>query len=137
MYGGGEIGRTPGGGRIQVLKETKKEWKKLVTIPLPKAVKFKDYSSLCLREDYLTIISQEDSKLWIGKLHPRKWAIQDNGVTYTFPRKKSGALKYCNVEGACWIGKKHILVVSDKAKKAQPPTCKNKEQSIHIFEIPD
>lgn len=134
---GKKKGRVPGGGRIKVLEKAGKNWVKVQTIILPKSLKFVDYASLTLNGNRMAVVSQENSALWVGNLEGISWAVSDDGETYQFPRNsESKKTKYCNVEGACWIGKNKLVVVSDKAKRKQPKRCKSKEQSIHIFEIP-
>ena len=133
---GGKQGKKPGGGRIQVLQKAKNGWKKTHTIKLPKTLRFKDYASLSLRGNRLAIVSQQNSELWIGKLKSKSWKISGRGRTYQFPRTPKGLRPYGNVEGACWIGKQRLVVVSDKKKKDQDSLCEKKDQSIHIIELP-
>jgi len=44
---------------------------------------------------------------------------------------------YCNMEGVAWLGNGQLVVVSDKVKPDQPGRCSRKDQSIHIFKLPD
>ena len=133
---GGKKGKKPGGGRIKVLQKDGKTWVKAHTIKLPQTLLFEDYASLTLQGNRLAIVSQKSSALWIGQLQSNNWTISGNGDTYQFPRTPKGLKPYGNVEGACWIGKNRLVVVSDKAKKQQDSICKTKDQSIHIVEIP-
>ena len=132
---GGKQGKIPGGGRIKVLQKDKNKWKKAHTIKLPKTLQFEDYASLTLRGNRLAIVSQQNSELWIGKLKSNTWKLSGQGRTYQFPRTPKGLKPYGNVEGACWIGKHRLVVVSDKKKKDQNSIGKTKDQSIHIIEI--
>ena len=133
---GGDKGKKGGGGRIRVLKKSGNHWVKVNTIKLPKSLKFKDYASLTLQGNRMAIVSQQNSELWIGQLKANTWAISGQGRTYQFPLNTYGQKQYCNVEGACWIGKNKLVVVSDKVKNKQGESCKEKDQAIHIIAIP-
>jgi hypothetical protein len=53
-------------------------------------------------------------------------------------RDEAGRTIYCNIEGVAWIAPRQIVVVSDKCKPGeQSKFCEAKDQSIHIFDIPD
>lgn len=167
---GGDEGRVRGGGTIHALKKNGDKWEINATIRLPKKVKFIDYSDLDIyRGNRIAVVSQESSKLWIGRLTDAERndilkgndiTISDQGKTYNFPKAKydSGKPKYllpgstkaesidcakkmtayCNVEGISWIDANRIAVVSDRRKKkGQEPICAGKDQSIHVFDIPD
>ncbi len=41
----------------------------------------------------------------------------------------------CNVEGVAWVGPTRIVVVSDARKSDQHCRCKDKAQSILVFEL--
>ena len=134
---GGKKGRKPGGGRIKVLQKKENSWKKIQTIKLPKSVQFEDYSAISLEHNRLAVISQASAKLWIGTFQDNEWDFVDEGVIYVFPTNKKKKIIYCNVEGICWLNPNQIVVVSDKCKTStQPKRCQQKEQSIHIFNIP-
>lgn len=133
---GGRKGRKVGNGRIQVLQKLEKTWKKIKTIKLPKSVKFEDYSAISLENNRLAVISQTSAKLWIGTFQNESWEFIDKGVVYTFPTNKKGKIIYGNVEGICWLNHNQIVVVSDKCKTSkQPKRCKNKDQSVHVFQL--
>jgi hypothetical protein len=119
-----------------VLQKDGNTWVKAHTIKLPQTLLFEDYASLTLQGNRMAIVSQKNSALWIGQLHSNSWTISGHGDTYQFPRTPKGLKPYGNVEGACWIGKNKLVVVSDKAKKQQDSICKTKGRSIHIVEIP-
>lgn len=53
------------------------------------------------------------------------------GAPYRFPRG------YCNVEGIAWLGRDRLLAVSDRRKRSQRRRCAKKDQSIHLFRLPD
>ena len=131
----GAEGRKPGGGRIQVFRHGQKHWDRVAKIRLPRTLLFEDYSSIAADGDRLAVVSQVNSALWIGRLAATSWDIVDEGITYTFPRNADGQVIYCNIEGVSWTDSNRIVVVSDKAKSKQE-LGREKDQSIHIFEIP-
>ena len=48
-----------------------------------------------------------------------------------------GAIRYGNIEGVAWITRTGVVTVSDRRKKKhQPKGLSDKDQSIHIFDIP-
>jgi hypothetical protein len=127
------VGKIPGGGRIQILERFPGRWDHLGTLNIPPAVDFEDYSGIDIQDDRVAIVSQQSSALWIGKLQKSGWGFVDNGVIYLFPRRQ-GKILYRNIEGVCWISDNKIVVVSDKNKKNRHD---GKDQSIHIFKIPN
>jgi hypothetical protein len=132
----GAEGRKPGGGRIQVFCRGQKHWDRVGKIQLPRTLLFEDYSSIAADGDRLAVVSQVNSALWVGVLAPSSWDIVDDGITYAFPRNVHGQVIYCTIEGVSWITSNRIVVVSDKAKLKQSKRGRDKDQSIHIFEIP-
>ena len=133
----GREGREPGGGRIQVFREQDSHWTHHATITLPEQVRFEDYAGLALHGDRIAVVSQQSSALWIGCLDSASWTIKGAGESYAFPRSRKGKIQYGNVEGVCWLGEQRVAVVSDKRKSDDPKRYKDKDQSIHIFDIPD
>ena len=133
---GGIRGRTPGGGRIHVLKRSGQVWQSVALIALPSSLDFKDYSAVALRGDRLAIVSQKSARMWIGKLRVKDWTIRDDGHTYDFPRNEKGKRVYCTVEGVDWLSDNSFVMVSDKCKKGYPDRCARTDQSIHIFRLP-
>jgi hypothetical protein len=137
----GNAGKKPGKGRIQVFRWAREHWEHVGTIKLPEAVRFKDYTALDIRNGTLSVISQASSGLWIGHLReePAGWddLFGDEGQMFLFPRDEKGRRMYCNLEGVTWLGHDRVVVVSDKAKSDQPGRCARKDQSIHIFRVPD
>jgi hypothetical protein len=136
----GKQGRTPGGGRIQVFRRGEQHWQQVATLRLPTSLLFVDYSSLSVRGDEITVVSQRSSALWVGRLEPDRWEIADDGVTYTFPRGEAGKIVYRTVEGVSWLGPRRVVTVSDKDddKHGGGPGCgpTGKEQMVHIFDLP-
>lgn len=137
---GGKAGQEPGKGRIQVFRWQSQEWVHSGAINLPQSVRFKDYASLDLRQDCITVISQASSALWIGQARQDAdrldRLIAGDGQTFLFPRDDSDRILYCNLEGVTWLGDDRLAVVSDKGKPDQPGRCARKEQSIHICRLP-
>jgi hypothetical protein len=134
---GGKKGRKPGGGRIQILNKGADRWDHRGTLKLPKTVRFRDYASLDLDGNRIAVVSQISSALWIGELKEKDWDFVDDGALYRFPRDEEGKIVYGNIEGVSWISSRRIVVVSDKRKPGeQAKRCAQKDQSIHIFDIP-
>ncbi len=137
----GSVGEQPGKGRIQVFKWVLEKWKHVGTIRLPQAVLFKDYASLDIRGNAVTVISQASSALWIGRVRAQPTSLadmfEDDGQLVLFPRDEKGRILYCNLEGVTWLGNDRLVVVSDKGKPDQPGRCARKDQSVHIFKLPD
>src|SRR5258705_267583 len=73
----GRAGRKPGGGRLHVLQCSRKLWKPVARIKLPRTAAFEDYSAVSLRGRRLAVLSQQSSRLWIGTLRFGDWAIAD------------------------------------------------------------
>jgi hypothetical protein len=134
---GGDVGRTPGEGRIQIFRKGRHHWHRVGTIELPKTLWFIDYSGISVVGDRMAVVSQVSSALWIGRLLPSSWEIADEGTIYTFPRDEEGEIVYCTIEGVSWIANDQVVVVSDKAKPTQGKRCRARDQSIHIFRIPE
>lgn len=145
VYRGGEdyiLGLVEGTGVIPVLHKTSSQWEKVAEITLPSSVTFNDYSDICVYGNMVAITSQEDSQLWIGTLSSTSWAIT-GGTAYEFPKGSSAGVVgagsnvlYGNIEGVSFISSTQIVVVSDKAKSSQPSYQSYKDQSVHIFNLP-
>jgi hypothetical protein len=132
----GRKGRKPGNGRVQLFEKKKKLWSHIGTIKLPECVEFIDYSGMSLDNGRVTVVSQENSMLWIGTFEKSTWTWRDEGQLYEFPRTPDGEILYGNVEGVSWITPSRIVVVSDRRKSDQPKRFIAKDQSIHVFDIP-
>jgi hypothetical protein len=132
----GKKGREPGNGRVQLFEKAKKSWQHIGTIKLPKSVAFVDYSGMSIADDRVAVVSQENSMLWVGVFERSKWDWRDEGQTYKFPRTADGEIMYGNVEGVSWVSPKRIVTVSDRRKSDQPKRFKEKDQSIHVFDLP-
>jgi hypothetical protein len=125
-----------GQGRIHVLERRGRIWHHVERIKLPKSVKFKDYAGMALRGDRLAVVSQESSRVWIGRLRRGRWAISGKGRVYDLPRTKKGKKRYFTVEGISWLSPRTLVAVSDLSKKRHPKRGAKTDQSIHVFRIP-
>lgn len=135
---GGDKGRKPGGGRVQVFEKRKKQWSHSRTITLPGTLPFVDYSGMSIDEGHVAIVSQENSMLWIGQFDEAGWTWYNKGQIYEFPRFEDGTIRYGNIEGVAWITRTRVVTVSDRRRKENQPdkALAEKDQSIHIFDIP-
>jgi hypothetical protein len=133
---GGKKGRTGGGGRIHVLVRKAGQWDSIALIKLPRSVDFEDYSAVALRGDRIAVVSQMTSRLWIGRLRRDTWTIAGRGRIYDLPRSKKGKIRYCTVEGLCWLNDSTFVAVSDLVKRYHANRCHDADQSIHIFALP-
>jgi hypothetical protein len=132
----GRRGRKRGRGRIHVLERKGGTWEPVARIKLPTTVDFLDYSAVALRGDRIAVISQMTSRLWIGRLRRNDWTIAGKGRIYDFPRTKKGKIRYCTLEGLCWLSDSRFVLVSDLSKRHYRKSCNKKDQSIHIFALP-
>src|SRR5262245_12797331 len=134
----GSKGRTPGGGRVQVFEKKKKRWAHTATIALPTALPFVDYSGMSIDQGRVVIVSQVNSMLWVGQFDEAGWTWRDDGQLYEFPRSDGDTIRYGNIEGVSWISPTRVVTVSDRRKKKDQPdkALSEKDQSVHIFDIP-
>lgn len=132
----GKRGRKGGGGRIHVLVRKAGLWESVARIKLPKSVDFEDYAAVALRGDRIAVVSQMTSRLWIGRLRRDSWTIAGRGRIYDLPRSKKGKIRYCTVEGLCWLSNTTFVAVSDLVKRYHSNRCHKRDQSIHIFALP-
>jgi hypothetical protein len=98
-------------------------------------VAFKDYADMALTRDRIAVVSQESSRVWIGRLRLGQWAIAGKGRVYNLPRTKKGKKRYFTVEGISWLSPRTLVAVSDKTKKSHPDRGLKTEQSVHVFRI--
>ena len=132
----GRAGRKGGRGRIHVLVRKRRHWESIACIKLPRSVDFEDYSAVALRGDRIAVVSQMTSRLWIGRLRRDTWTIAGAGRIYDLPRTKKGKIRYCTVEGLCWLSDSTFVAVSDLVKHYHSNRCHDTDQSIHIFALP-
>ena len=134
----GSKGRKPGAGRVQVFKKKRKRWAHSRTIALPASLPFVDYSGMSIDNGRVAVVSQVNSMLWVGQFDEASWDWRDDEQLYEFPRSESGKIRYGNIEGVSWITPTRIVTVSDRRKKKNQPDkgLSEKDQSVHIFDIP-
>jgi len=123
-------------GSLGKLGKTKKLWSHIGTVKLPGSVEFVDYSGMSLDDERFAVVSQENSMLWVGMFDKSTWNWRDEGQMCEFPRSPDGEIQYGNVEGVSWITPNRIVIVSDRHKSDQPKRFVDKDQSIHVFDIP-
>jgi len=123
-----------GGGRIDVfVRGTDGTWEGSHQIKLPKQAEFEDYSALAYEGGQIAVASQSSARLWVARIdEEKKDIVPGSGRRYRFPSRS-----YANIEGIAWLSADTIVAVSDRAKSNQPDRCKKKDQSIHVFRIPD
>ena len=133
---GGDAGREPGGGRIQVFERRRHGWGHVATIRLPAKLPFRDFSSVAVSGQRIAVLSQESAALWLGTLRTPGWDVVDEGVIYRFPVDEEGRTAYGNAEGVAWLSADRVVVVSDRVKDDQHRRSRAKDESIHVFMIP-
>jgi hypothetical protein len=117
-------------GGLLVFRPGRRNWKHVATVDLPDDLELADYSGISLAGNRMALISQQSGTLWVGELAPDKWSATGPGRTYRFPRG------YRTVEGVCWLDPASVVVVSDRGKRdSQPASCRDKEESLHLFTI--
>lgn len=131
----GKAGRRYGGGRVHVLAETGDRWAVDDTIALPESLRFHDYSAISVAGERVAVVSQESSALWVGRLHPTRWAIMDDGVAHPFPTHASGEPRYPSIEGVAWLDERTLAVVSDRVSGGEA-AGRDKDESVHVVELP-
>jgi hypothetical protein len=149
---GGRHGRTPGNGRVIVLKRATNvvlagktwpcAWQTQRVINLPKSADFVDYSAIALHSSgtKVAVASQESAKVWIGGFNPSTFELIDEGHrVMNFPRDGDCNVVYCNIEGLDWLNSNMLVAASDQMKDwgRQSYRCLAKDQSIHVFVVPD
>ena len=139
-----------GNGRLVAMKKNEAtcEWETLSVIHLPTSVNFMDYSAMSVSPNgKVAITSQEDSQMWVGTLHGQTedglWDIDnlefdEKYDVYQFPKGSQCETIYCNIEGIHWVNDDVVVAVSDKMKGRgkQDFRCFDKDQSVHVFALP-
>jgi hypothetical protein len=120
---------------MHVLQKVGRVWQPVARIKLPRSVNFKDYSAVSVRGDRIAVISQESSRMWIGRLRRRDWTITGRGSIYQFPTTRKGKVRYCTLEGLSWLSPDKLVAVSDCCGTKGPDRCKRSDQSIHVFQL--
>jgi len=129
----------PGEGRARLLALVNGVWTTQMTLKLPKAAAFLNYSDLALQSNgdgtyAALVVSRKSSALWLGTLSTSSWAFTGANTFYTFPHTAEGAVQYCSVEGVTFLGPNVLAAVSDKSDGDEP--CTDEQESIHIFQMP-
>jgi len=129
---------TPGKGRVKVMTRMNDTWATQLTLEVPSAAAFLNYSDLGLHENgdgsyAVAIVSRKSSLLWTGTLTTSPWALTGPSSFYTFPRNADGEIQYCSVEGVTFLGANVLALVSDKSDGAP---CSDKAESVHLFQTP-
>jgi hypothetical protein len=135
---GGDKGRKPGGGRLQLFQKKQKRWLHSGTTALPTSLPFVDYSGMSIDNGRVAVVSQVNSMLWVGQFDQAGLTWRNAGQLYEFPRSDDGSILYGNIEGVAWISSTRVVTVSDRRKKKSQSDKRlsEKDQSIHIFQIP-
>lgn len=141
---GGKRGKEAGNGRIVVMRKVVKGeecvYETVEIIKMPREAYFQDYSDLDIRDGRIVITSQENSAIFVGTISVQDGKVElgKGGKVYDFPRGDNCEIKYCNIEGVAFVGERMLLTVSDAMKGSgrQDYRCLEKDQSIHLFEIP-
>jgi hypothetical protein len=99
---------------------------------------FVDYSGMSINHGRVAIVSHVNSMLWVGQFNESGWTWRNAGQLYAFPRTDHGTIRYGNIEGVGWVTQTRIVAVSDRRKKKNQSDdgLSEKDQSIHIFNIP-
>ena len=134
------LGLVEGTGKIIVLQLINDSWRKVTEFTIPYV--FDDYSDLTVYRNTIAVCSQEDAKLWVGKLDENTWSVVDKGIEYDFPKGNEdgtvGAgnlMIYGNVEGVSFINDSTIVTCTDRMKDKQPSYQKHKDQSVQVFRL--
>lgn len=122
--------REAGGDRLPVFTEADDRWTRIATIRLP--LSFVDYSAIAVAGDRIAVVSQESSALWLGRLDPATWTV-DEGVVHEFPRDREGRPRYTAVEGVAFLRPGQIVVATDRTKGRPHDET---EQSVAVFDLP-
>ena len=113
-------------------------WEPLKQIKIPEKADFLDYSDIAFlpNTNQLSVISQEDSSLFIADFDKETLEFTDTGKVYNFPRNDRCEVQYCNVEGIVWLDEFRFVAVSDKAKDEEPFFCLDGDQTVVVFALP-
>ena len=115
---------------MPVFTEAADRWEPIATIQLP--LDFDDYAGVAVAGERIAVISQESSALWLGRLDPRTWTV-DDGVVHDFPRDDDGKPRFATVEGVSFLGLHQVVVATDRTSGRRHTTA---EQSVAVFDLP-
>lgn len=140
---GGSEGREAGNGRLVVMRRVMRggecRYETVEIVKLPTEVNFQDYSAIAVwDETTVAIASQENAAVFIGTLDLDGGVRVTEGKIIDLPRNDECEIKYCNIEGVAFVDEKTIVAVSDsmKSKGKQHFRCREKDESLHIFQLP-
>jgi hypothetical protein len=117
----------------------------LKVIELPSVAQFEDYSDVARHGSTIAVSSQAsaavlfaDMTLKDGLLDPDTFEVTGGEVT-RFAPTPSCQVQYCNVEGIEFMNDRLLVASSDsmKGKGRQPYMCLEKDQSMHVFALPN
>ncbi|RMG68542.1 MAG: hypothetical protein D6715_01825 [Calditrichaeota bacterium] len=132
---GGPVDSTGGPGVIDVLTRRADEWEVHSSFQLPGSVRFLDYAGLDVQAGRMAVLSQASARVWLGRLHPQRWAVADSGAVYTLPTGLDGRTRICRAEGICWLNRSTLAVVTDRNKR-DPDPCRALHQHLIILKLP-
>jgi hypothetical protein len=159
----GKKGKEPGNGRLVLMElyhgegppSTFKDgylqetstcmWKTLRVIEIPPTADFVDYSDVARRGNTIAISSQESSALFFGDMKLKDGLLDHDtfeitgGEVTRFAPTPNCQVQYCNVEGIEFMNDRLIVGASDsmKGNGRQPYMCLEKDQSMHVFALPN
>ena len=67
---------------------------------------------------------------------PRHLDDRRRGPHLRFAADEEGKIRYCTIEGLCWLTDSTFVAVSDLVKRYHSNRCHDNDQSIHIFALP-
>jgi hypothetical protein len=122
---------------VDLLTPAHDTWRVERSIDLPVSAQFSDYSALAVRGRRMAVLSQEDGKLWVGRL-TADGSATDEGVVFDFPRTRTKhKRRYYALEGLAWIDDDRLVLVSDRANRRKyPKRARRRDESIHVFRLP-
>lgn len=146
---GGVKGKQAGNGMIVVMRRTVNNhgecvYETVETMSVPKTADFIDYSAMTVwNESLVGIASQESAAVHIANIRANPVSSTSlftlsEGRVFDFPRNDNCEIKYCNVEGLLFDSPRRLVAVSDAMKSGgrQHFRCSDKDQSVHIFQLP-
>src|SRR5207302_8907919 len=78
---------------IYVLQKRRGRWESVARMKLPRRVRFEDYAAVAVRGQQIAVVSQQDSRLWLGRFRPGDWTIVGRGRDRKSTRLNSSHVK--------------------------------------------
>ncbi len=130
-----------GNGKLKVLRPSSGSWVTETTLNIPSSATFDDYSDIALHSNdngtyKVAVTSQQSSRIWIGTLTTSPWGFSGTSQVFEFPKADGDAKQYCNVEGVTFLTSTQVAIVSDQYTGSKSSPCFNKDEMVHIFNIP-